>query len=103
MKKAICGLLAVLMLTSCFVACGKSDDAESEPMLEIIFGNMVYDIGYFYQLGTINKDLIYALRDRNANFTSLYEKKAVAAQTMLKTINSKYALAVETWKTEPAQ
>lgn len=78
-------------------------DEESEPMLEIIFGNLVYDIGYFYQLGTLNKDLIYALRDRNSNFTSLYEKKAVAAQATLQQINSHYTKAVETWKTEPAQ
>ena len=73
-------------------------DAQSEPMLEIIFGNLVYDIGYCYQVGTINKDLIYALRDRDANFTSMYEKKAIPAQSMLKTINQYYTKAVESWK-----
>ena len=75
-------------------------DEESEPMLEIIFGNLVYDIGYFYQIGAINKELIYALRDRNTNFTSMYERKAVTAQNSLKLINTFYTKAVETWKTD---
>ncbi len=73
-------------------------DAESEPMLEIIFDNLVYDIGYFYQLGTINKELIYALRDRSSAFASMYDKKAPAAENALKSINQQYTKAVQLWK-----
>ena len=69
-------------------------------MLEIIFGNLVYDIGYYYQVGILNKELIYALRDRNTNFTSMYERKATTAKNSLKLINSFYAKAVQTWKTD---
>ncbi len=75
-------------------------DEESEPMLEIIFANQVYDIGYYYQVGPYNKELIYALRDRNANFASMYEKKAAVAQNSLKMINTFYTKAVQTWKTD---
>ncbi len=77
-------------------------DAESEPMLEIIFDNLVYDIGYYYQIGTYNKELIYALRDRDANFTSMYERKQVNAKTMLKIINTYYAKVVNEWHGDAA-
>ena len=78
-------------------------DEESEPMLEIIFANQVYDIGYYYQIGPYNKELIYALRDRNTNFTSMYEKKVSVSNNSLKLINTFYTKAVQTWKTDAAQ
>ena len=77
-------------------------DEESEPMLEIIFDNLVYDIGYYYQIGIYNKELIYALRDRDTNFTSMYERKQVNAKTMLKIINTYYANAVKDWHGDAA-
>ena len=78
-------------------------DEESEPMLEIIFGNLIYDIGYYYQVGPYNKELIYKLRACDANFASMYERKAVTAQNSLKLVNTFYTKAVQTWKTDSAQ
>lgn len=75
-------------------------DEESEPMLEIIFGNLVYDIGYYYQVGPYNKHLIYKLRAYDNNFTSMYDTYKTAANSLLKVINQYYANAVEDWKTE---
>ena len=77
-------------------------DEESEPMLEIIFDNLIYDIGYYYQIGPYNKELIYKLRARDPNFTSMYESKQVAAKSMLNLINSYYQKAVNDWHGEAA-
>ena len=73
-------------------------DEDSEGMLDIIFDNLVYDIGYIYQIGPYNKQLILNLRNRNANFTSMYDTYRPSAEAMLKLINMKYQEAVAEWK-----
>lgn len=75
-------------------------DVESEPMLEIIFDNLVYDFGLYYQVGEYNKQLIYKLRDRDANFTSMYDKYKSFAENRLKLINTYYANAVADWASD---
>lgn len=66
-------------------------DAESEEMLDIIFDNLVYDIGFYYQIGTYNKQLIVMLRNFNSNFTSMYDTYKSTAETSIKKINNSYA------------
>lgn len=66
-------------------------DAESEEMLDIIFDNLVYDIGYYYQIGTYNKQLILMLRSFNTNFTSMYDTFKASAEVSVKKINDSYA------------
>ncbi len=73
-------------------------DEDSEGMLDIIFDNLVYDIGYIYQIGPYNKQLIYKLRDRDANFTSMYDTYKTASQAMLNLINKAYDDAVAEWQ-----
>ena len=73
-------------------------DEESSDMLDIIFGNRVYDIGYFYQLGPYNKQLILMLREYATNFTSMYETYRPSADTMLGVINQFYGEAVAEWQ-----
>ncbi len=72
-------------------------DEKSEDMLDIIFGNLVYDIGYCYQVGTYNKQLIYMLRASNTNFTSMYDTYKAPAENQLNTINKAYEGAVSDW------
>ena len=72
-------------------------DEESEPMLQIIFDNLVYDIGYYYQVGPYNKQLIYKLRAYDNNFTSMYDTYKTSANSLLKVINTYYAKAVQDW------
>ena len=72
-------------------------DEDSEGMLDIIFDNLVYDIGYIYQIGPYNKQLIIQLRDRNENFTSMYDTYKPSANAMLMLINKAYAAAVAEW------
>lgn len=73
-------------------------DEESADMLDIVFDNLVYDIGYYYQIGPFNKHLIYMVRENDSNFTSRYETYRPVAETMLKTINNYYAEAVSIWE-----
>lgn len=73
-------------------------DEESEPMLDIIFDNLVYDIGYYYQIGPYNKKLISLLRQYNANFTSMYDTYKNSAEATLKVINKFYTEAVAEWQ-----
>ncbi len=73
-------------------------DAESSEMLDIIFDNLIYDIGYYYQVGPYNKQLIIYLRERNNAWASMYETYSNAAQSSLDTINKAYDSAVALWK-----
>ena len=73
-------------------------DSESSEMLDIIFGNIVYDIGYYYQVGPYNKQLIIYLREGNNAWASMYETYSTKAQSTLDTINAAYDSAVALWK-----
>jgi len=73
-------------------------DEESEPMLDIIFNNLVYDIGYYYQIGSYNERIMDQLRAYNMNFTSMYDTYENAATMTLKIINEFYGEAVADWK-----
>ena len=75
-------------------------DEESEDMLRIIFDNLVFDIGYYYQIGPYNKELIYMVREYDTNFASRYDSKKSVAENMLGVINEYYGRAVATWKTD---
>ena len=66
-------------------------DAESLDMLDIIFENLVYDIGYYYQVGPYNKQLIYMLRESDSNFASRYEAYRPAAETQISNINKAFS------------
>ena len=75
-------------------------DEESEDMLKIIFDNLVFDIGYYYQIGPYNKELIYMVREYDTNFASRYDSKKNVAENLLAVINEYYQRAVATWKTD---
>ncbi len=73
-------------------------DNDSEEMLDIIFDNLVYDIGCYYQIGTYNKQLILRLQSFDSNFTSMYDTYKSAAESSLVNINKFYTEAVAKWK-----
>ena len=75
-------------------------DEESADMLDIIFNSFVFDIGYYYQIGPYNKELIYMVREYDTNFTSRYDTGAAKAEALLGVINEYYQNAVSQWKTE---
>lgn len=73
-------------------------DEESEPMLDIIFDNLVYDIGYYYQVGSYNERIMDQLRAYSTNFSSMYDTYKNAATVTLKIINQFYSEAVAEWQ-----
>ena len=77
-------------------------DEESEDMLKIIFDNLVFDIGYYYQIGPYNKELIYMVREYDTNFASRYDSKKNIAENMLGIINEYYQRAVAAWENDKA-
>lgn len=56
-------------------------DKDSAEMLEIIYGNKIYDIGYFFQWGNLTNLVMNAYNKKDINLTSLYEKAEKAAIT----------------------
>lgn len=72
-------------------------DEESEEMLDIIFDTLVYDIGYCFQVGPYNKQLIVMLRASDPNFTTRYDAYKSSANVTLKKINQAYDTALADW------
>jgi hypothetical protein len=65
-------------------------DDESEEMLDIIFNNKVYDIGYIYRIGDISyifNDLVSA---GSADFASRFERRQGAIETALERFIESY-------------
>ena len=58
-------------------------DEESRESLNIIFNNVVFDLGYIYNWGNIATFSYDLVRQKATNFTSAYEKIAEAAQTKM--------------------
>ena len=77
-----------------------SRDEESESMVEIILDTLVFDIGYYYQIGPYNKQLIIMIRNYDRNFASMYDSHKNAATALLSVINEYYGKAVDQWTAE---
>jgi len=56
-------------------------DEESSEMLDIIFANKVYDIGYFFMWGDLTNKVMNAWNSKNENLTSIYESSETKAKT----------------------
>lgn len=74
-----------------------SRDEESSDMLDIIFDNLVYDLGFLYQIGPYNKNFNYMVSRRQTNFTSVYESLKPVAEMQLTLINNGYTNAAAMW------
>jgi len=55
-------------------------DDESQEMLDIIFGNRIYDIGAVYSFGNVFLDFIALCNKSNRDVVSYYDKKSGAMQ-----------------------
>ena len=72
-------------------------DEESITMLQLLRESRVYDLGYFYQPGEINKNLIYRFRAADPNWASTYAAQSRAAGIRLKQINQAFEKLVDVW------
>jgi hypothetical protein len=65
-------------------------DDESEGMLDIIFNNRVYDIGYIYGIGGLPTILTDLVTSKNADFVSRFEKIQGGAEGALQKFIDSY-------------
>ena len=73
-------------------------DEGTYDMLDIIYNNYGYDIGYYYQVGGFTSVLMDLLRKSDRGFASKYEAAATAAEGELKAINDNYKIVLEWWQ-----
>ncbi len=65
-------------------------DADSSEMLDIIFANLVYDVGIYYNIGTYKDQITTIVRTGNS-LANIYETYRSKAQTQLDQINDAFA------------
>ena len=75
-----------------------SRDEESSDMLDIIFDNLVYDLGFLYQIGPYNKNFNYMISRGTTNFTSVYNSLEPVAKAQLTLINNGFTKAAAMWQ-----
>lgn len=73
-------------------------DDESSEMLDIIFDNLVFDIGFIFRVGTYNGKILDLLRTYDTNFTSMYETYEPRADMQIREINQGYSAAIALWQ-----
>lgn len=64
-------------------------DEESSEMLDIIFDNLVYDMGVYYNVGTY-KDQLTSIVRLGTNITTVYESFRPSAEAKVEAINEKF-------------
>lgn len=64
-------------------------DEESSEMLDIIFANLVYDMGIYYNVGTYKEKLTSIVRT-GQTITTLYEENRTSAEAKVDEINNKF-------------
>ena len=69
-------------------------DEESAEMLDIIFANRAYDLGYCYQPANLNKNLIYLLQSGSFDWSSRYASLEQPATIVLGLISEAYRRSV---------
>ena len=65
-------------------------DEESEAMLDLIFATKVFDLGWIYQIGNYNEDIMNQLRNNKKDFASMYEKGLGRAEKNIEKINEAF-------------
>ncbi len=68
-------------------------DEQSSAMLDIIFETRVYDLGWYYQFGSYNEEVMNLVRLNHSakEFTSMYEKKEKSAQKSVDKVNAAFS------------
>ncbi len=75
---------------------GKSvRDDESYKTLDIIFANRVYDLGYYYNVGSYRAKMFTNFRDGISGLASVYSQNEIAAKTLIVQINKLYKAVAE--------
>lgn len=70
-------------------------DDESAAMLDIILSTRVYDLGWYYQIGKYNDEILYLVYESDTDFTSRYKKYESAALEDVRRINETFAKTMD--------
>jgi len=65
-------------------------DEESEEMLDLIFSSKVFDLGWIYQIGGYNENIMNQLRQMRKEFVSMYERGLGRAERDMERINEAF-------------
>ncbi len=66
-------------------------DNESQAMLDIILATRTFDLGWYYQIGTYNEQVMNLLRNFKSDFSSMYAKFEKTADKQIKKLNEAFA------------
>jgi hypothetical protein len=65
-------------------------DQESEEMLDLIFDSRLYDLGWLYQIGGYNEQIMNLYRNKKTDFTSMYNQYLSKAEQDVVKINTAF-------------
>lgn len=65
-------------------------DADSSEMLDIIFDNLVYDVGIYYNIGTY-KDQLTSIYKTGDSLSHIYETNRTPAENNVKSLNQQFS------------
>lgn len=65
-------------------------DEESSEMLDIIFANRVYDLGWYFQFGNYNESVMNMFRNYQNNFASMYKAGEKVANKLIQKTNEAF-------------
>lgn len=65
-------------------------DEDSEEMLDLIFDSKIYDLGWLYQIGGYNEEIMNLYRNKKTDFISMYEKREEKAFKDIAKINDAF-------------
>lgn len=68
-----------------------SRDDDSSEMLDIIFSTRTYDLGWIYQVGGYNEQIMNLFRTYKSDFASMYDKYLTKAQGDIEKINTAFS------------
>jgi hypothetical protein len=70
-------------------------DEESSAMLDLIFANRVYDLGWYFQFGGYNEGVMNQFRNYQNAFASAYKTSEKAATKLIEKTNKSFIEAKE--------
>lgn len=68
-----------------------SRDEDSSEMLDIIFSTRTYDLGWIYQIGAYNEQIMNLFRNYKSDFSSMYDKNSNRAAKDIEKINTAFS------------
>ena len=67
-----------------------SRDQDSSEMLDLIFETRIYDLGWYYQVGSYNEQIMNLFRNYTSDFTSMYQRNEKVATKVIQKLNEAF-------------